>query len=230
MNWELVVGLINIVIIDLALSGDNAIVIGMAAASLPRDRRNKAILLGGAGAISLRIALTAVATTLMRITLISAVAGVALCWVAWKLVRMDVQNEEENKGKQANNFRQAVYLILAADFMMSVDNVLAVAGAAHGSYPLLIAGLLISMPLLMTTGGFISRMIDKVKWLPVVGGAVIIFTAARMILTDGFIQSHVPMPASVATLFPIVVGLLSPAGFSLANKLRSKRVSKDLEL
>ena len=221
MNWEFLAGLLQILIIDLSLSGDNAIVIGMAAASLPKNRRFQAILIGGLCAIGLRIALTAIATTLMKITLISAIAGAVLFWVAWKLLKMDVGDEEaaeDKKAKTANNFRKAIILILTADFMMSLDNVLAVAGAAHGSYLLLIIGLLLSMPLLMVTGGAISRLIDKFKWLPFVGSAVICFAGMRMILEDKFIEPRLGISSPLIIIISILIGLVFPVIVLLINK------------
>jgi YjbE family integral membrane protein len=231
MNWDTIVGFINIVIIDLALSGDNAIVIGMAAASLPRSQRMKAIIFGGACAIVLRIALTAAATTLMKFTLISAIAGTVLYWVAWKLLKMDVEQEEPegeaNKTKEAKNFRQAIILILMADFMLSLDNVLAVAGAAHQNYVLLIIGLLISMPLLMTTGGFISRLIDKFKWLPILGAAVICFTATRMILEDKFIEPKIGLSTTVITIISVAAAFVITGGIMLINKMLAGKKAKE---
>lgn len=228
MNWDTIVGFLNIVIIDLALSGDNAIVIGMAAASLPRRSRTRAIIIGGACAIVLRIGLTAAATTLMKFILISAIAGLVLYWVAWKLLKMDVAEEEESeatKGKEAKNFRQAIILILMADFMLSLDNILAVAGAAHQNYVLLIIGLLISMPLLMTTGGFISRLIDKFRWLPILGAAVICFTATRMILEDKFIEPKIGISTTVITIISVAAAIAITAGIMLFNKLLAGRNS-----
>jgi YjbE family integral membrane protein len=225
VNLEFIAGLLQIVVIDLALSGDNAIVIGMAAASLPRSQRLKAIIVGGAGAIALRIILTAIATTLMRITLISAIAGAVLFWVAWKLLRMDVEEETAHNTRQAHNFRQAILLILTADFMMSLDNVLAVAGAAHGSYILLILGLLISMPLLMTTGGIISRLIDRFTWIPFVGAAVISFTAMRMILEDNFIASKLNLNLTVITLISTLVGLFFPVAIIVLNRWKTVKAN-----
>jgi YjbE family integral membrane protein len=234
MNWDTIVGFINIVIIDLALSGDNAIVIGMAAASLPRSQRMKAIIFGGACAIVLRIALTAVATTLMRFTLISAIAGAVLFWVAWKLLKMDVAEEasegEGQKTREAKNFRQAIILILMADFMLSLDNVLAVAGAAHQNYVLLIIGLLISMPLLMTTGGFISRLIDKFKWLPILGAAVICFTATRMILEDKFIEPKIGISTTLITIISVIAAIVITAGIMLFNKMIAPKKDKEPRL
>jgi YjbE family integral membrane protein len=223
MNWEFIGGFLSIILIDLALSGDNAIVIGMAAASLPRERRVKAIVIGGACAIGLRIALTAVATTLMKITLISAIAGAVLFWVAWKLLRIDIsEDEEEKQHKAAQNFRQAILIILTADFMMSLDNVLAVAGAAHGSYVLLICGLLLSMPLLMTTGGIISRLIDKFKWVPFLGAAVICFTAMRMILEDKFLEPRMGLESHVIIIISIIVGIVVPTAIFLFYRQKAR--------
>lgn len=221
MSWEFWAGLLQILIIDLSLSGDNAIVIGMAAASVPKNRRTQVILIGGLCAIGLRIALTAIATTLMKITLISAIAGAVLFWVAWKLLKMDVGDEEaaENKNaKTANNFRKAIILILTADFMMSLDNVLAVAGAAHGNYLLLIIGLLLSMPLLMVTGGAISRLIDKFRWLPFVGSAVICFAGTRMILEDKFIEPRLDISSALIITISIVIGIVFPVIVLMINK------------
>jgi YjbE family integral membrane protein len=231
MNLDFLLGFLQIVIIDLALSGDNAIVIGMAAASLPHKLRIRAIFIGGACAIALRIALTAIVATLIKITLLSAIAGAVLFWVAWKLLRLNVkceEEEEEEKARCARNFRQAIFIILTADFMMSLDNILAIAGASHGSYPLLIIGLLISMPLLMTTGSIIARLIDKFQWIPFVGAAVICFTASRMILEDKFIEPRLGIHDHWIVIISILVGILVPVIILLINKLAaSNKKSKN---
>ena len=225
LNWDFVVRFLSITLIDLALSGDNATVIGMAAASLPRGRRKWAIVFGGGLAILLRITLTTVATLLMRIPLFSALGGCVLFWVAWKLLRLDVseaESEEEQKAKQARNFRQAIVLILTADFMMSLDNVIAVAGTAHGNIVLLIFGLLLSMPLLMTTGGAISLLIDRFRWLVFLGAAVIVFAGARMIFEDIFIESQFPVPLAIVLAVSIFIGIAVPALFFWLNKRKVK--------
>jgi YjbE family integral membrane protein len=122
--------------------------------------------------------LTSVATLLMLVPFLSAIGGLVLVWVVYRLLKPGAGNAIEAGLKEAKSFRQAIFLIVAADFMMSLDNVIAVAGSAHGSIFLLIAGLLISMPLLMTAGGLISGLIDKARWLVYVGAAAISFTAA----------------------------------------------------
>jgi len=227
---DFVVRFLQIVLIDLALSGDNAVVIGMAAASLPKDRRTKAIIIGGACAIVLRIGLVLIATWLIQIKFISAVGGAVLFWVAWRLLRLDVESEaeseEKKKTKVAQNFRQAILLILLADFMMSLDNVLAIAGAANGNDILVIVGLLVSMPLLLLTGGFISKAIDKLKWLPFLGAAVICFTGARMVMEDKFIRPNLGLGTGVIIGISIGIGLLFPGILIVINMVRAKREKK----
>jgi YjbE family integral membrane protein len=228
-SWDFVVRFLSITLIDLALSGDNAIVIGMAAASLPREKRKWAIIMGGGLAILLRIILTTIATLLMQIPLLSAVGGCVLFWVTWRLLKTDVGGgtEEEKKAKEAQNFRQAIILILTADFMMSLDNVIAVAGTAHGHIVLLIAGLLLSMPLLMTTGGAISLLIDRFKWLVYLGAAVISFTGTRMIFEDRFIESHFPVPTAIILTVSVVIGLAVPALFVWINQRKAKSLAAE---
>jgi YjbE family integral membrane protein len=223
LSWDFMVRFLNITLIDIALSGDNAIVIGMAAASLPREKRKWALVAGGALAIILRIVLTSIATLLMLIPYLSAIGGVVLIWVVYKLLKLDTVGEQEaGHSKQASNLREALVLILAADFMMSVDNVIAVAGSAHGSIFLLIAGLLLSMPLLMTTGGFISMLIDKAKWLVYVGAFAISFTAVRMVLEDKAIEKPFPLGTSLVIILAIAIGLAIPLAFWYFNKAMAK--------
>jgi len=231
-TWDSVLRFLSITLIDLALSGDNAIVIGMAAASLVREKRKWAIVFGGGLAILLRILLTTTATLLMQIPLLSAIGGCVLFWVAWKLLRLDVseaEREEEQRAKQAKNFRQAIILILTADFMMSLDNVIAVAGTAHGNIVLLIFGLLLSMPLLMTTGGAISLLIDRFKWLVFLGAAVIVFAGTRMIFEDRFIESKFPVQLAIVLTVSIFIGIAVPALFFWLNKRKVKLLAAKAE-
>jgi len=194
-NLDFIWSFLSITVIDIALSGDNAIVIGMAAASLPRHMRKWAVIGGGGLAILLRILLTSIATLLMKIPIVSAIGGIVLFWIVWKLLRIDTDGDDKEDGvKEMGNIRQALFLIITADFMMSLDNVLAIAGSARGNVTLLIAGLIISMPLIMTAGGTVSLLIDKFKWLVLVGAAVIAFTGARMILEDKYIESVLELP------------------------------------
>jgi YjbE family integral membrane protein len=227
MNWDFAIKFLTIILVNIALSGDNAIVIGCAASSLPKATRSKAILFGGILAIVLRIVLTTVATLLTDIPLVSAIGGVVLFWVAWKLLHFDVggaETEEVNKAKTAQNFRQAILLILAADLMMSLDNVIAIAGTAQGDWRLVIIGLIFSMPLIMLAGSGISLLIDKFKWLLLVGASAITFTGARMIFEDKLIKPHFEVSEF------LVYGLSLIAAISLStiavwyNKNRQQRL------
>jgi YjbE family integral membrane protein len=221
-SWDFLLRFLSIALIDLSLSGDNAIVIGMAAASLPRKERKWAIIFGGGLAILLRVLLTTIASLLMTISLLSAVGGLVLFWVAWKLIKMDVEGSEENDIKNTKNFRQAIIIIVTADFMMSLDNVIAVAGTAHGDIVLLILGLLLSMPLLIGTGGAISLLIDRFKWLVFVGAAVICFAGSRMIFEDRFIESRLQMPTALILIISVVIGVALPALFVWLNRKKKK--------
>jgi len=220
LNWGSVLSLANIILIDLSLSGDNAIVIALAAATLPTSRRKWAIIIGGAGAIILRIGLTSLAAWLLTIPLLSAAGGLVLVWVVHRLLKSMSETEEERTREQAKNFKQAILLILAADFMMSLDNILAVAGTAHGDVLLLIVGLLISMPLLMTAGGFISLLVDRFKWLVLLGAFAISFTAVRMVFDDRFIAAKLPEPGYVVMIAAVVLGMAIPSLFTWLNRRR----------
>ncbi|MEI6875515.1 MAG: YjbE family putative metal transport protein [Spirochaetota bacterium] len=223
-DLDFLVRFLNITLIDLALSGDNAIVIGMAAAALPPGKRKWAVILGGALAIVLRIGLTSVATLLTLVPFLSAVGGLVLVWVVYKLLKLDVGSEDEAGGtRAASNLRQAIVLILAADFMMSLDNVIAIAGSAHGSISLLIAGLLISMPLLMMTGGVISSLIDRAKWLVYVGAIAISFTAARMVFEDKAVEARLHAAGWLVLTISGLAALLIP-GFCMLLERRRKNL------
>jgi len=211
-NWDAWLRLFNIAVIDVALSGDNAIVIGMAAASLPRGQRRWAIVFGGACAIGLRIVLTSMATLLMLIPFLAAAGGLVLVWVVYKLLRADLDEDgSADEARRASTFRQAIFLITVADFMMSLDNVIAVAGTAAGSIPLLVVGLLLSMPLLLTTGGVISMLIDRMRWIVWLGAIAISFTAARMVLEDEGVKVRLHPSHAAVLISAAAAGLLIPA-------------------
>ena len=177
--------IIRIIIIDLVLSGDNAVVIGMAAHRLPLQQRKLAILIGGGAAIVLRIALTAIAALLLRISGLQLIGGLLLVWIAFKLLKAE---EESKEGvKAAASMSEAIFTILVADFIRSMDNVLGVAGASEGSLWLLLFGLVFSMAILMFMGSVVANLINKFWWLSYVGAAVIAWTGALMIFEDPFV-------------------------------------------
>ncbi len=174
--------ILSIVVIDLVLSGDNAVVIGMAARSLSPENRRKAIIFGGAGAIGLRILFTALATVLLGIPGLQAIGGLLLFYIAFKLIRP--HNEEDHSVKEAGSLREAVQTIILADVVMSLDNVLAVGGAAHGNLELLIFGLLLSIPIILFGSELVARLLGRFPAFLYVGVFVLVHAAVSMILHD----------------------------------------------
>jgi len=181
---------LRIVLIDLVLSGDNAVVIGMAAHRLPSNQRKQAIAIGGAAAIVLRVCLTAVASFLLTYRGLQLGGGLLLIWIGFKLLR---QEEESHEGvKAAASMTGAIVTILVADFVMSLDNVLGVAGASEGSTKLLIFGLILSMTILMFLGNLVANLINRLWWLAYIGSGVIAWTGGVMIFEDKFVLERFP--------------------------------------
>jgi len=181
---------IAIVLIDLALSGDNALLIGMAARRLPDAQRRRAIVLGGGLAVVLRIAAAAVVTFLLAIPYLQLAGGIVLAVIAYRLVRPGAADAHASV-RPAGSLREAVLTILVADAAMSVENVLGVGGAAHGDLPLLAFGLVISIPIVLFGSGFIARVLDRAPRLVWLGALALIWTAADMILGDPALDPHI---------------------------------------
>ena len=201
--------LIRIVVIDLVLSGDNAVVIGMAAHRLKPSERKTAILVGGGAAIALRIALTAIAALLLRLSGLRLMGGVLLVWIGFKLLREDTGHEGI---KEAGSLRDAITTILVADFIMSTDNVLGVAAASNGNISLLIFGLMFSMAILMFMGSLVANLVNKFWWLSYAGSAVIAWTGAAMMFEDPLTHDRLAVYGSVveyAAKILVTVGTLA---------------------
>jgi YjbE family integral membrane protein len=181
--------IIAIVLIDLALSGDNALLIGMAARRLPDAQRRRAIVLGGGLAVVLRIAAAAVVTFLLAIPYLQLAGGIVLAIIAYRLVRPGAP--DAHPVRPASSLREAVLTILVADAAMSVENVLGVGGAAHGDVLLLAFGLVISIPIVLFGSGLIARVLDRAPRLIWLGALALIWTAADMILGDPALDPHV---------------------------------------
>lgn len=208
-NFDLIEAILSIVIIDLVLSGDNALVIAMATRSLPPAERRRAILLGAGGAIALRVICTALVAVLLGIPLLQAAGGLLLLWIAYKLVR---RRKQEHKAREGSTLGEAVRTIMLADAVMSLDNMLAVGGAAHGNIALLLFGLALSMPIIVFASGLIVALLHRLPWLLYVGAAILVYTAARLLLEDPLLRPHYPHTAVFtwgATLLMLVgvVGL-----------------------
>jgi YjbE family integral membrane protein len=203
------VAFFKVIMIDLVLAGDNAIVIGMAAAGLPKEMRAKAILVGIIAATVLRILFAMVAVQLLQVIGLVLVGGILLLWVCWKMWRelREAQHNDDDDGKAISEdfehdgptvprakktFAQAAWQIVIADISMSLDNVLAVAGAAREHPWVLVSGLALSIALMGLAASFIAKLLGRYKWIAYVGFAIILYVALEMIYRGAFeVMPHV---------------------------------------
>ena len=179
--------LLQIIFIDLVLAGDNAIIIGMVASQFPPDQRKKIIFWGIGGAVILRIILTLITAYLLQITGLRLIGGLLLLYIVYKLYTDVIKNSDDEKNNikvDNSSFFKAIFTVLLADFTMSLDNVLGVAGAAKDHYGLLIFGLVLSIILMATAATLISNWIKKYKWIAWLGLFAILIVALDLIYTD----------------------------------------------
>ena len=174
--------LLAIVLIDLVLAGDNAIVIALAARSLPDHLKKKAILWGTVGAIVVRSVMTVGVVWLLKIPGLMLVGGLGLVWIAYQLLAD--QGGDEHDGPAVSTFWGAMKTIIVADALMGVDNVLGVAGAAHGSFDLVVIGLLVSVPIVVFGSTMVLQLVERFPVIIQLGAAVLAFTAAKMIVSE----------------------------------------------
>lgn len=195
-----------IVVIDLVLAGDNAIVIALAARNLPRTLRRRAIVWGTVGAVAVRAVLTSAVVWLLAFPGLALAGGMLLAWIAYRLLTGD----ERANGREvapATGFWSAMRTIVIADAVMGLDNVLGVAGAAHGSIVLVVLGLAISIPIVVWGSTLILKCIERFPALLYVGGAVLAWTAAQMIVSEAFVRELLSgRTASVAAIYAAFVG------------------------
>jgi YjbE family integral membrane protein len=197
--WEWTLAILSIVLIDIVLAGDNAVVIALAVHKLPAKQRLTGIALGSAFAVVLRVGLTFMAAQLLSINYIKLVGGLLILWIAVKLL---IDNTgEKTHVKAAGGLWQAVWLILVADVTMSLDNVLAVAGASKGSFGLLLFGLGLSIPLVVFTSNVLAKLMDRYPLIIYLGAATLGKVAGEMIMTDRLMaESLRPAPWLVHTV------------------------------
>jgi YjbE family integral membrane protein len=203
--------LLQILLIDIVLSGDNAVVIGMAARSLPPEQRKKAIFWGGAAAIALRVAATALIAVALAVPLLEAAGGLLLIWISLKLL---AGTEEQHHVRAAGNMKDAVLTIVLADLVMSLDNMLAVGGAARGHLGLLLIGLLMSMAIILFASGIIASLMNRFGWLVYVGAGILAWTAVGMILKDPLVaRFFAPRPPLNTLIQALVTAAVLVTGY-----------------
>ena len=204
--------LMAIILIDLVLAGDNAIVIALAARNLPPEHQNKAIIWGTVGAIVVRSAMTVGVVWLLKIPGLMLVGGLGLLWIAYKLIADTSDGEHE--GPSATTFWGAMKTIIVADALMGVDNVLGVAGAANGDFTLVVLGLLISIPIVVFGSKLVLRLVERFPVIIQLGAAVLAFTAAQMVINEKLLDpvfdggETINLVARIATYIVAIVGVL----------------------
>jgi YjbE family integral membrane protein len=221
VDFEFLVPILKIIAIDLVLSGDNAVVIAMASRRLPPAQRRKAIIWGGGGAVVLRIIFTVLAALLLGVPLLQAIGGLLLLYIAVKLLRP--AHDHHSGVKEADTMMGAIRTIILADVVMSLDNMLAVGGAAHGHLWLLLFGLALSIPILLLGSSFIARLIDRYPWLNYVGAAILVHTALEMFFADDLVHDNLEVSRSVEWLvIAIAVAAVMAFGYWMNREGRQR--------
>jgi YjbE family integral membrane protein len=195
---------LGIVLIDLTLAGDNALVIALAVRTLPPRQRRLGRLWGSAGAVAFRLALIAIATVLLRIPLLQLAGGLALLWIAFKLVRQETHTEAQVR--QGASLGEAIWIIVVADAVMSLDNVIAVAAAAHGDLLLVAFGIGLSLPLVVWGSQVLGWLFGRFPWIVWLGAGVLGYVAGEMVLADPAVARWLGEAAPALAPLPFGLG------------------------
>jgi YjbE family integral membrane protein len=209
MDPEFWLRVLGIIFIDLTLAGDNALVIALAVRNLPKRQQFLGRIWGTGGAVGLRLAFIAVATLLLRIPFLQLVGGLLLFWIAFKLVR----HEESSEGhvRQGGSLREAVWIIIVADAIMSLDNVLAVAAASDGDMTLVVFGIALSIPIVVWGSGILASLMTRFVWIIWLGGGILGYFAGAMILKDkgfGWIDHSSPVVQWLPVVPAVIIFVL----------------------
>jgi len=204
---------LGIVVIDLSLAGDNALVIAMAVLSLPPRQRMIGLIGGTVGAVVLRIVLIAVITQILLIPFLQALGGLVLVWIAMKLVRQDASDTKGHKVREVATLWEAIGIIIVADLIMSLDNVLAVAATAHGDLTLVLFGIGLSIPIVICGSSLLARLMDRFRWIVWLGGGVLGWVAGELAITDTLVRASIGSWDSI--LHWLLPGLLAVTAVTL---------------
>jgi len=213
LDPEFWVRLVGIVVIDLTLAGDNALVIALAIRTLPPRQQTQGRIWGTAGAVGLRLLFIAAATSLLHVPLLQLGGGLLLVWIALKLVRQTPHDHHDPEAaRAATSLRQAIWIIVVADAAMSLDNVIAVAAAAHGDLWLVFFGIALSLPLVVWGSGFLATLMARHTWIIWIGGAILGWVGGEMIVQDRALLAWLPIQGGWTKIVPatlaVVVGAL----------------------
>jgi YjbE family integral membrane protein len=201
--WARVFG---IIVIDLTLAGDNALVIALAVRNLPKRQQLLGRIWGTLGAVALRLAFITIATYLLQIAFLQLIGGVLLLWIAFRLVHHD--SGGEGRMRQGASLRQAIWIIVAADAVMSLDNVLAVAAAAHGDLRLVVFGIALSLPIVVWGSGILATLMNRFTWIIWLGGGILGYVAGEMILKDHGLDRFIDPTLPGLGFVPPVLGVI----------------------
>ena len=212
--------LLAIILIDLVLAGDNAIVIALVARNLPSHLQKRAIIWGTVGAVVVRITMTVGVVWLLKVPGLMLVGGVGLLWIAYKLLAQ--QSGDDTPHPQVSTFMGAMKTIVVADALMGIDNVLGVAGAAKGSFDLVVIGLLISVPIVVWGSTLVLKLVERFPVIMYLGAGVLAYTAAHMIVGEPLLDSvfDATLPGRIAFHAVLVAGVLG-AGWWTARRARN---------
>lgn len=196
VDSEFLARLLGIILIDVSLAGDNALVIALAVRGLPSRQQVLGRIWGAAGAVGLRVAFIAIVSLLLRVPLLQLAGGLALIWIAVRLVRPGQAGHEG--ARQGVSLSEAIWIIVAADVTMSLDNVLGVAAAARGDMVLVVFGIALSLPLVVWGSGLLARLMARYQWIVWIGGGVLGFVAGEMMANDPIVERWLGRAADAA--------------------------------
>ena len=221
--------LMAIVLIDLVLAGDNAIVIALAARNLPAQLKRKAIIWGTVGAIVVRSAMTVGVVWLLQIPGLMLAGGLGLVWIAYKLLADDGGGDAH--GESATTFWGAMKTIIVADALMGVDNVLGVAGAAHGAFDRVVIGLLVSIPIVVLGSSVVLKLVERFPSIIAIGAAVLAFTAAQMLVSEPLLADYLGNAKTGLTQDQQFarwgIYIITVAGVLLAGRWHKRKAASD---
>lgn len=234
-DWAFLTSLFSIILIDLILAGDNAVVIAMAVRSLSKAQRRRGILFGSGAAVLLRVVLTFFVSQLLQIHFIKLIGGLLILWIAVKLFVEGAP--DEHLEKEATTIGEAVRIIVIADITMALDNMLAVGGAAHGDFFLLLFGLALSIPFVVFTSNLLSSLMDKYPIIIYIGAAILGKVGGQMLITDPFMEELLHPSPTVQYLTEgafavgvIVTGKLWIKGMIKAAETEERKEGRDRDL